>query len=181
MRGIVYIPSTLMTRSSGVSIRMSIWPAAALTTMAVLVCVSLLSCRSEPDSPEAYIRALLEQAEAAAEDRDVAALIDLVSMEYADKQGRDRKNIHGILGFYFLRNQSIHLLTRVQQITFPEPDRAEATVLVGMAGQRIKSAEELAGLRADLYQFEFQLTDEGVDDWKVNRADWRPAESRDFF
>jgi hypothetical protein len=159
---------------------MSLRRNAALPLLAALVCALLLSCESEPDSPEAHIRALLERAEAAAEDRDAATLIELVSMDYTDAHGRDRKNVHGILGFYFLRNEAIHLLTRVQRITFPELDRAEATVLVAMAGRRIESVEELAGLRADLYRFDFQLTDEGVDDWKVNRADWKPAKTGDF-
>jgi hypothetical protein len=160
---------------------MSIRRGASLALLAAWVCASLLSCGSEPDSAEARIRALLEKAESAAEDRDAGTLIELVSKDYTDNHKRDRKNIHGILGFYFLRNQAIHLLSRVQKITFPELDRAEVTVVVAMAGRRIESVEELAGVRADLYQFEFQLVDEGVDDWKVSRAEWRPAQTGDFF
>jgi len=110
-------------------------------------------------------------------------LKQLISEAYSDERGQDRQALVGLLTFYFLRNESIHLLTRVQSIAFPEPARADATVFVAMAGTPIIAAEELARIRADLYRFDFSLSDEGGgdSDWKVSRAAWRRATADDFF
>jgi hypothetical protein len=37
----------------------------------------------------------------------------------------------------------------------------------------------LTRLRANLYRFDFALEDRAKS-WQVTRADWRPAEARDF-
>ncbi|MFQ5829689.1 MAG: hypothetical protein ACE5JD_11125 [Candidatus Methylomirabilia bacterium] len=140
----------------------------------------LLACSSEPDSPEGQVRALLDRAEVAAEKKDLGALKPLISDHYTDGLGQNKRGILGILAYHFLRNKSIHLLTRVQSVTLPEPDQAEATVFVAMAGRPIPAVEELAGLRADLYRFDFALAQEGENNWKVIRAVWRPAEIGDF-
>jgi hypothetical protein len=157
----------------------------AWVLLAVLTAVGVhwvfFSSPSEPESPEARIRGLLKRAEVAAEDRDLPTLGPLVSTSYTDPRGHDKQFIEGLLSYYFLHNRSIHLLTRVQPITFPEPSRAEVTVYIAMAGSRISGVEELARLRADLYRFDFKLADEGVGDWKVTEAEWRRAQREDFF
>jgi hypothetical protein len=154
---------------------------AQLAIAAVALLPLLLACSAEPDSPEARVRALLDRAEVAAEEKNVDAMMELVSLDYKDTTGRRKHNIHGILAFYFLRNKSIHLLTRIQEITFPEPERSEVTVLVAMAGRPIESAADLIGVRSSLYRFDFALKDEGDEDWKVYGAEWKPAQREDFF
>jgi hypothetical protein len=139
----------------------------------------LVSCSSEPDTPEAQVRALLKQGEVAAEKKESRVLRGLISEKYSDSEGQDKKAVESILRYYFLRNESIHLLTRVQSITFPEPARAQAVVLVAMAGRPISSARELERLHADLHRFDITLAREGKE-WKVIRAEWRRAEFADF-
>jgi hypothetical protein len=93
--------------------------------------------------------------------------------------GNDRQAIVRLLTYHFLRNQSIHLLTRVASIEIPEPERASVTVYVAMAGRPIPDVDAMTQLRADLYRFDFALED--VEErWQVERAAWRPAEARDF-
>jgi hypothetical protein len=138
----------------------------------------LLACAPEPQFPEDEDRALL--AEIAVEERDLNTLKGFVSDDYADERGDDKRAIHAILAYHFLRNRSVHLLTRVQSVTVLAPERAQATLLVAMAGRRIQSAEQLVGLRADLFRFEFALVREGRD-WRVESAAWRRAERNDFF
>jgi hypothetical protein len=150
---------------------------AALVSVAAL---SLVSCRSQPDSPEMQVRSLLERAEVAAEKRDAGALKRLVSETYTDTRGQDKDAIVRLLGFYFFRHKSIHLLTRVQTLEFPEPALAEVTVFVAMAGRPIPAAAELSRLRADLYRFDFVLASESPQDWQVVRAEWRRAKMDDF-
>ncbi len=144
-----------------------------------LVVLAAACSAHEPASPEAQLRALFAQAEEAAERKDIAVLRRLLSERYTDALGNDRRAVEGILRVQFVRNQSIHLFTRVATIALPAPGRAQATVYVAMAGWPITKADELVRLRADLYRFVFFLEKEGRD-WRVLRAEWRPAELGDF-
>jgi hypothetical protein len=140
----------------------------------------LLACGSKPDTPEGRVRALFEKAEVAAEARDLGTLRELISANYMDDRGHDKQAIVGILYYHFLRNQSVHLLTRVHGIAFPERAKAEATVFVATAGQPIHGTGELLRLRADLFRFDLTLADEGRGAWKVTRGTWRRVEMSDF-
>ncbi len=140
---------------------------------------SVSACSSGKDSPEAQVRTLITQAESAAEKKDSGALRRLVSEKYSDSQARDKKIVESIFRFYFLRNEAIHLFTRVQQISFPQQDVAQAVVMVAMAGQPISAAENLERVRADLHRFEITWARENGE-WKVVRAEWRRAEFADF-
>lgn len=143
------------------------------------VLLSVAACSPGKDSPETQVRALIAQAELAAEKKDSGALRRLVSEKYSDNQGQDKKAIEAILRYYFLRNEKIHLLTRIQQISFPQSDMAQAIVMVAMAGQPISAAEELERARADLHRFEIILAREKAE-WRVIRVEWRRAELTDF-
>ena len=147
----------------------------------LLLIVTLLAgaCSSGPDSPEAQVRALIARGETAAEKKESGVLRQMISEKYADSQGQDKKAVEAILRYYFLRNESIHLLTRIRQISFPRPDVAQVDVMVAMAGQPIADAGQLERLRADLHRFEITLADENKE-WKVIRAEWRRAEFSDF-
>lgn len=151
----------------------SVW----IVMLAVFFSVS--ACSSGKDSPETQVRTLIKQAESAAEKKDSGTLRRLVSEKYSDSQDRDKKIVESIFRFYFLRNEAIHLFTRVQQISFPRPDVAQAVVMVAMAGQPVSTAEELERVRADLHRFEITLALENAE-WKVVRAEWRRAEFADF-
>jgi hypothetical protein len=150
---------------------------------ALVAAIALLAgwgCSSEAESPEARIRTLLEEMEVAAEQKDLGPLKAVVSEQYSDAQHNDRQAIIGLLTFHFLRNESIHLLTRVAAIEFPEPGRASVRVYVAMAGLPIPDVDALAQLRADLYRFDFHLGEGGESGWLVTSAAWRPAQAADF-
>lgn len=146
---------------------------------AIFIALLALAACSKAQTPEAQVRATIAQAEAAAEKRDGATLRGFVSEKYADAQGQDKRAVEAVLRFYFLRNESIHLFTHVRSIGFPERDRALVTVLVAMAAQPVKRAEELERLRANLYRFEITFAKE-ADQWRVVNAEWRPAELVEF-
>jgi hypothetical protein len=147
--------------------------------LVILIALCTLAACRNTTTPEAQVRATIAKAEAAAESKDIATLRALVSDRYTDDHGQDKRAIEGMLRYYFLRHQSIHLFTQIQSVTLPEQDRASAVVYVGMAAQPVASAEELARLRADLYRFEIQFARED-DAWRVQGAQWRPAELIDF-
>jgi hypothetical protein len=154
-----------------------------LARLALLAAIALLAgpgCSPEPESPEARMRALLEQMEVAAEQKNLRLLKAMVSEQYSDEHHNDRQAILGLLTYHFLRHQSIHLLARVTSIEFPEPGQASVSVYVAMAGRPIPDVDALTRLRADLYRFDFRLGEGGESGWLVTGAAWRPAETADF-
>lgn len=138
------------------------------------------ACSPAPKSPEAQVRAVFERAEIAAEARDLGAFKRHIAENYQDAEGQDKRAIEGIVRYYFLGHQSIHLYMRVRGIAFSEPNRAQAELLVAMAGEPIGGAENLRRLRADLHRFDVTLAREQDGEWKVIAASWRRAEPVDF-
>lgn len=140
----------------------------------------LAACSRDADSPEAQLRARVAQAQVAAEARDAPALRALIADDYADAQGYDRKAIENLIRLHLLRNQTIHLFTRIGAIAFPQPDRATVRVAAAMAGRPVASVGELAGINADLYRFDLELVQRNGE-WRVQRAAWEPARLDDFW
>jgi hypothetical protein len=149
-----------------------------LTATSLLI---LTACTVEPDSAEAKLLALIEQAEVAAEAGDFGELRQLISQNYSDNAGRDKAALAGILRFYLLHHQSIHLLTRVQTLSLPAPDVAQASLLIAMAGRPMVSAEEAADFRADAFRLEIEFSGENDGHWKVSSVRWRRAKLSDLF
>jgi len=146
-------------------------------TLALLV----TACGGDPDSPETEIRAFVASAQAAAEERNARELRSMIAEDYIDVQGHDHKAIERLIRLYIFRNQSINVFTRIQTIEFPEPERALVIVMAALAGRPVTSADELAGLNADLYRFNLELIRRGREDWQVQHAAWERAQLADFW
>ncbi len=145
-----------------------------------LVVVMLLpGCRGERTSPEAEVRALIDSAVRAAEQKNIGTLKDVISDRYTDDRGQDKRALEHLLRLHFLRNETVHLYAHIQSVTLPQPGRAQAVVLVAMAGVPIASAQELSAVRADLHRFEIDFAHESKI-WRVRRAAWRRAELVEF-
>jgi len=136
----------------------------------VLVLLALLAGCADDSSPEQQVRAVIDSLEVAAEARDVGDLMEHVSDNYRDARGQDRQEAALFARGYFVTNQSVHLLTRIESLEFPAPDEARVKVQVGMAGSGGAAGE--AGLSADLQNFDLVLVREDGE-WKVSYADWR--------
>ena len=130
---------------------------------------TLLAGCADDASPEQQVRAVIDSMEQAAEQRDVGDLIEHVSASYRDARGQDRAEASRYARGYFLANQSVHLLTRIQSLEFPSPDEARVKVQVGMAGRGTDPGA--SALSADLYDFDVALVREDGE-WKVTYADW---------
>jgi hypothetical protein len=126
---------------------------------------------SDPQSPEAQVKAVVAAMETAAEARDVGDLMEHVSKNYRDAYGQGPDEASRYVRGFFIANQSVHLLTRVEAIEFPATDEARASVLVGMASRAAESAASW-DLAADLYEFDVVLVRDGGD-WKVTYAEWK--------
>lgn len=138
------------------------------------VAVGLAGCGT-PDSPETRVRAVIAAAEQAAEARDVSAVMELVSPAYADADGRQAVELSRYLRGYFIANQSLHLLTRIDSLEFPARDVAEVAVTIAMVGREAE-AESAWHVAADVHSFRLTLMEEDGD-WRVTHAD-RQARAR---
>jgi hypothetical protein len=87
----------------------------ARTAIALLLCLLLPACSREP-GPEDQIRAVVAAAEEAAESRDASTLLELIAPDYQDGRGNGAEEIRRYVRGYLVTHQSIHLLTRVDEI-----------------------------------------------------------------
>lgn len=126
---------------------------------------------SREDTPETQLRAVIADMERAVEARDVGDLMAHISTQYRDELGQGADEASRYARGYFIANQSIHLLTRVESIEFPSAREARAVVTVAMVGREAEAGAAW-NLAADLYEFDAAFVREG-DDWKVAYAKWR--------
>jgi len=117
--------------------------------------------------PEDALREWVARGELAAEEKDRGDLLELISEDYADSRGNDRDRIGEIVRLYFFRQESIALLTSIDEVTFFDDSAAQVMLTVGMAGTNSGAF----GIRADAYQFELELQ-KPDDEWQLIGARW---------
>lgn len=140
----------------------------------------LAACSGEPDNPEQQIRDMIGAGEAAVEARSIMTSMGFVSSDYQDKHGRRKQEIKRLIAGYIMRNKSIHLLTRIQQVALNEDNtRADVVLYAGMAGVPLTDSDQLARIRADLYRFDLSVILEDGD-WRVTSGSWHAARLTDF-
>jgi len=144
--------------------------------MKKLICIitwTLLSaCSSQsPHSPEEQVRHTLAAIEAAAEERSLSDIMQYVSRNYRDHEGRSIDEIKRTAQIYLLSRQNIHIFTRISSI---EIDDKLATVELSaaMAGTAAALASEELRLRADTHRFSLVLALE-EDNWRLTSASWQ--------
>lgn len=123
--------------------------------------------------PEAEIRARLATAVEAAEARDAGFFGDLLGPAYRDARGNDRDEVVRRVRGYFIANQRIEIVSRVDEVRLEGSDAARAVVHAGILGQR-SGAQLLGGVDADLYRFELELVNNDGE-WQIIGANWNPA------
>ncbi len=136
------------------------------------VVVALAACGPR-QTPEAQVRAVVAQAEHAAEARDLSGIMDFVSADYRDEQGNGTAELKQYLRGYLIAHQSVHLLVKVNSVEFPYRDLAKLGLTLGALG-RESGAATAFDVAADVYDVELELRLEGGE-WRATRARWRPA------
>ena len=132
-----------------------------------LVFLLASACGGPDESPEDAIRDWVRDGHLAAEAKDRRALLDLISPAYADARGNSRDDIGNMMRFYFLRQNKVVLISRVDEIEVFEDSAAKLVLQVGMAG----SNDNVLGFSADAYRFEMELEQDGSD-WLLIAARW---------
>jgi len=151
---------------------------ARVTLLLILSCLFATGCSSRPKDPEQEVRDVITRMENHAERKELSDLKSYVDESFSAKGKYDKKEISGLLNFYFLRRKNIHVLSRVVDVSFPTPDLASVKLIAGLAGKAFDSADELKGIRADLVRFQLQFTHRGQ--WRLTRANWARLSLGDF-
>ncbi len=129
-----------------------------MIALAVLA-ASLSGCGTRPE-PELAVRTVIEQAESGAEARDVGAVMDLVSDDYSDAAGRDRRALRALVRGYFVVNPQIELLLQIGSVEFPESNRARVRL----------RATSIGRTQLDAQAWQLDLVEESGE-WRLLRAE----------
>jgi hypothetical protein len=132
-----------------------------------LICAVLAGCGGPSGTPEEAVRAWVADGEVAAESKDRRGLVDMISESYADARGNERQDIGNLMRFYFLRQENVAILTKVDNVAMHGDSAAEVSLTVGLAGMN----DSLFSLSANAFQFELELEFDG-DDWLLIGARW---------
>jgi hypothetical protein len=135
------------------------------TVSAILM--TLAACGEPPTEPEAELRAWVAAGVKAAENKERRNLVGMISESYADGRGNERSDIENLLRLYFLRQNNIRLLPKIEEIMVYGDSAAKIVTTVGMAGTN----DGVLGFSADAYRFELELEKDG-DDWQLIAARW---------
>lgn len=130
-------------------------------------CACLCACSADESDPEAAVRAWVADAEQAAEEKDRHGLLSMISENYADSRGNDHDRIGKILQAYFFRQQTIELLTSIDEISLMGDSAALVSLTLGMVGTN----NSMLGISADAYDFELEL-EVANDNWMLIGARW---------
>ena len=133
----------------------------------IIICSLLSACGGSANGPEQLLRQWVTAAESAAEEKDRRGLLNMISENYADARGNDHSALDNMLRYYFLRQQSVSLATKIDEIRISGETAAEVLLTVGMAG----TTDGAAGISADAYKFHLELENAG-DDWVLMGARW---------
>lgn len=127
----------------------------------------LIGCGDPPAPPEQALRAWVAEGQRRAEEKDRSGLMEMIADEYIDARGNDRDAIEQLFRIYFLRANSIKLLTSIEDVRVFGDSAGEIDLKVGMAATH----DGVLGLSADRYNFELELVRDG-DDWLLISGRW---------
>ena len=130
--------------------------------------VSVVSGCGGPSSvPKEELRAWVANGIEAAQNKERRELMGMVAESYVDARGNERDDIDGMLRVYFLRQNRIALLPKIEEITVYDDTAGMIVMTVGMAGTN----DGVLGFSADAYRFALELEKE-ANDWQLISARW---------
>jgi len=141
---------------------------------------SKLACSGTEVSAEERIRARLAEIERLAEAGDVGGVKEFLSERYADAAGNDRRALAAWLTFQRMQHRNLYVWSRIRSLELVAPEQASVVLVAGMAASPISGPADLARMRADVYEIDLDLVDEGGSDWRVVSASWRPTQPTDL-
>ena len=132
-----------------------------------LLCLLLAACGGPSEGPEAALRAWVSKGHELAEEKNRRGLVDMISPDYVDARGNSRDDISDLFRIYFLRTNSVALVTKIDELNVYGDDAGEVLLTVGMAGTN----DGTFGFSADAYTFEMEFGRDGSE-WLLTSARW---------
>ena len=133
----------------------------------LLVLAMTAGCSSDVSDPEEQVRAWVRDMHEAAEEKARGDIVDGISAAYVDARGNSRDDIDKLLRVYFFRQNTVTLLSKIDEVNVIDGTAAEVSITVGMAGTN----DSALGISADAYRFELELEFDD-DDWQLISARW---------
>jgi hypothetical protein len=125
-------------------------------------------------TPEDEVRALVDAAETAAEERDAGNLRALVADDYEDSAGRDAADVRNLLHAYLVAHPSLTLLTRIDSIEIEGKELARVKVTVGVLAREANEGSDW-DLATDVHRLDVWLARGEDGEWRAIRAAPREA------
>ena len=124
------------------------------------------------ESEEARILKFMRSVGKSIEKKDLSGLLTVLTDDYMDFEGRDKKATEALIGDYFERRFGIvvHLLhTKLGDITAEGKASLETDVVLSSGGAEV--LRKIIRFAGDFYRFKLDLrkTPEG---WRISRAEW---------
>jgi hypothetical protein len=88
-----------------------------------------VACSNER-APEDAVRETLASIEAAAEARDISAVMEFVAEDFASDSGSRRADFRNMVRGYFVTHPSLELVVRVDSIEFPVDELARVQLRI---------------------------------------------------
>jgi len=152
------------------------WLVIAAVAVALVAAVCLL--RGPPKlGPEQRIRAVLDEAAHAAEQRKVKEVVAVLSDRFEGggegmRAGRDE--VRRILAFELLRGEWVSVtISSAHVIVDGRRARANVDVLLSRAADRSKGLSSLLPGEASVHRFGLELEEEEPERWRVVSGGWR--------
>ena len=136
-------------------------------TLLAPLCAAVVACGGPTEGPEEAIRSWVRQGQEAAEAKDRRALVNMIAPAYTDTRGNSRDELEDMFRFYFLKQQKVALITRIEELEVFADSAARLVLAVGMAGTN----DNVLGFSADAYRFEMELELQD-DEWLLTSARW---------
>ena len=137
-----------------------------LLTVGIVAFVAA-GCGKPASAPEQELREWVATGVEAAENKERRKLMKMISTSYTDTRGNEHDDIDNLLRVYFLRQNSITLLPKIEEITVYDETAGKILMTVAMAGTN----DGVLGFSADAYRFALEL-EKGGDDWQLISARW---------
>ncbi|VAW44527.1 hypothetical protein MNBD_GAMMA03-1114 [hydrothermal vent metagenome] len=147
----------------------------------ILSCMlNLSSCsRNETISKQQLLLQSIEQLEHRFEERKLGSIIEYISANYQDTQGRNLLDIKRAIQMQLMRHKTLYVFSTIKDISWSDAENATVQITVAMAGKPIKSASILPSIRADMIKFSVDfILEDGI--YKVKSAVWEWAKPTDF-
>ena len=145
--------------------------------LAALVMVT--SCGDE--SEEVRIVKFMSTISKLVENKDMSGLLTVLTDDYADFEGRDKRATEALVGDYFRRRFGIvvHLLhTKVGDITAGGEASLETDVVLSSGGAEV--LRKIVRFAGDFYRFKLDLR-KTLDGWRISRSEWDNLALDDLF